>query len=468
MRTLPFGVLLVKHPDPANVMRLDHAILPALSAMERNGMPIDAGRIGTLRTRLIEEMGQLQTKVEDMTGYTDVNISSPDQLAELLFKRMELKQAGSKEKWTKSKTRLAVDSDVLKGMISQHAVVKVILDYSERKKLLGSFTTSLLAQADDNSRVHSEFNHCVAETGRLSCSNPNLMQIPTRTALGRLVRDAFVAPKGKILGTCDMSQVEMRHAAEDAKCPNLMRVFSDKDDLYWDYASRMYKRVFTKEDRKHGIDDDTGLSLKAVYRQNAKVAALGTIYDITPEGLVDQFLSFDAVRFLTDGDPVWNHDKYHERALANCTWAIQQFFEAYPELLTRRREHHRRAMRWGMSWCCFGRQRWIPQVKSVHRWIQQEGLRAAANHPIQGGCAGIMKLWVACVYKRIEEYWGKKGVEPLMVIHDEILTAAPKSVMEDFLPEAAGILKELLPPEFYATPLSSSYGMAESWGTLEK
>lgn len=466
MHALPFKVLLVSHPDPANVMRLDHAILPALSAMERNGMPIDAGRIHDLKTRLITEMSEIHANVEKTTGYTGINLASPDQLSELLFVKMKLKQAGSKEKWTKSRARLAADSDVLKGMISQSPVVKMLLDYGERKKLLGSFTNTLLAQADENGRIHSQFNHCRAETGRLTCSNPNLMQIPTRSKLGKLVRAAFVAPKGKLLGTCDMSQVEMRHAAEDAKCPNLISVFERNEDLYWDYCQRMYKRTFTKQEREHGFDPVTKVPYSAL-RQNAKVAALGTIYDISPEGLVDQFLSFDAIPFLTNGDPKWDHDKYHEIALQNCTWAIKEFFNAYPELLVRRREHHRRCHRFGMSWCCFGRQRWIPQVKSVHRWIQSEGLRAGANHPIQGGCAGIMKLWVSCVYERIRTFWSKWDLEVLNVVHDELIVAAPKDVLEDYLPEAADILKNLLPPEVYTTPLRSKYGIGYSWADLK-
>ena len=304
-----------------------------------------------------------------------------------------------------------------------------------------------------------------------NCSSPNLTNIPTRTKLGQEIRKAFIPRPGNVLGSCDQSQIEMRQAAEDAKCPNLIKVFTDKLDLYWDVAEKVFCRVFTKEDRESGIDPDTGLTLKELYRQAAKIIALGTIYDISPEGLLDQLLVFGAVPFLTGGESkVWDYDRYFEAGVKRCADAIIAFFapDGYPELLDRRKVHHRRAKKYGMAWDGFGRHRMIPQVYSTHRWIVSEGLRAAGNHPIQGTAAGLLKLWMACIWDHISTYWYLYGIEPLICVHDEVIVEGPKAAVEDFLAECGEILCGLLPSSHYTTPLKASWATAESWGTIKK
>lgn len=301
-----------------------------------------------------------------------------------------------------------------------------------------------------------------------NCSNPNLQNIPARTKLGKLVRKAFIAPPGEVYGTCDLSQIEMRHAAEEAGCQNLKDVFKREEDLYWAVTEKIYKRKFNEEERA-GMDPVTGLPNKTAFRQNAKIVALGTIYDISPEGLVDNLLSWDGtIGFLTDGDKTWDYDRHYTRAVEICAAAIRGFFEGYPELLDRRREHHRRARTFGKVWDCFGRHRWIPQVFSTHSWVAGEGLRAAGNMPIQAGCAGFLKLWMAKIYDRWESHWRRYGLKPVMAVHDEVLVTGPKPVVEDYLIEAADMVWHLLPPDIYDTPLESSIATALSWGELEK
>lgn len=467
MLSLPHNILVPNRPDPQNSLRLDMASLPMIQSMEQNGMRIDRTHMLKLHKQLTGDMEDLQSQVTKIVGKT-INIGSGDQLAHLLFSELKLKQAG-KEKWTKSRARLAADSDVLRGMISQHPCIPIILQWKIREKLRSTYTYSLISQADENDRIHPDFNHTGPETGRLSCSDPNLQNIPIRTMLGREIRNAFIPSKGMVLGTVDASQIEMRTMCHDATCKGMLNIFWKWEDLYWGVAEDVYQRKFTEDERKNGIDEDTGQTFKNYYRFNAKTTALGVTYATSPEGLVDIFLTAEppAIGFLTSGDKVWNYDKHYRTAVANCTEAIRKFFAAYPEILKRRQEHHRRAKKYGFVWDMFGRIRWIPQVYSTHQWIVGEGLRAAGNLAGQGGAAGIVKLWMACIWDKVESYWGRRGVKMLCQIHDELLSEGPKEVMPDFLDFCGRTLRNLMPGDTFMVPLESDSDQGERWGDLK-
>lgn len=469
------NILLCNRPNPGNALRIDMCCLPMIASMERNGMGIDRGFMEELHGKITGEMEGLEAKVEKLCGYS-INLGSGDQLANLLFVKLELKQQG-KERMTKKRTRMAVDSDVLKAMISQHACIKPILDWKEREKLRSTYTYNLISQADEYGRIHPSIIHTGPETGRVACKAPNLQNIPVRSKLGQEIRNAFIPSRGNVIGTVDASQIEMRVQAIMSVCRNMLeKVFWIGEDLYWRTAELMYHREFTQEQRKSEIEPITGLSAKDYYRFNAKTTTLGVSYDIGPDGLVDQFLTSGALAFLTEGDYVydsdkklvWDYKRHYPNALAKCTQAIKDFFAGYPELLVMRRVYHRMAHINGYVCDLFGRIRWIPQVRSVHKWIVAEGLRAAGNMPIQGTAAGIVKLWMAVIWDRIEEYWGKRGIKVLMQIHDEILVEGPKQAVQDFLAECGKLLGELIPLEYFNVLLESSFGIGDRWGLVPK
>lgn len=466
MNTLHGGVLITNRPSPENIWRLDRSALPMVCAMERVGMRISREAIASLHTQLTEEMGILQSQVERETGHS-INLGSGDQLSDLLFNRLRLRQAG-KERWTKSHTRLSVDADVLKAMLSQHPSVKTILEWKVREKLRGGYTYSLIDQADENDRIHCDIGYTTAETGRYTPNEPNLTTIPTRTALGKLVRKAFIPSPGNEFGSIDMSQIEPRLSSWDSQCAGMMKVYTDKLDLYWQVASVVYRREFTQQEKEHGVDESTGLTYAELYRQSTKTLVLGILYAISPEGLVDQFLASGAIMFLTGGrSKTWDYDKYYQDAVALCAKAINNFFEGFPEILRRRREHHRRAARYGYAWDMFGRVRYIPQFKSCHRRTMAEGERQAGNFPIQSGAAGVLKLWMAKIWSRMP-VWERYGVKVLMCCHDEILCEAPSGVLEEFLPECAEVLRTLLPPDQFNVPLKAAWAISDSWGSIRK
>jgi DNA polymerase-1 len=372
----------------------------------------------------------------------------------LLYEHLGLKQQG-KEKWTKSRSRLSAEGDVLKQMIAQSPeIIRTVLDWKEREKLRSTYTYSLIGQMDSGDRIHSDISSTTAETGRLTSSDPNLQNIPTRTKLGKEVRNAFIPSPGNVLGTIDASQIEMRQNAHDANCLPMLDIFWRFVDFYWGIAELMYRRKFTEEERKHGVMESgpaKGLTYKGYYRFNAKTTALMTAYDTSPAGLLDQF--------LTQGAPGWTEQL--------CAELIRDFFDEFKELIIRRKEHHRRARKYGFVWDMWGRIRWIPQVKSTLPWVQGEGLRAAGNLAGQGGAAGLIKLWMAVVWKRYCEYWRRHGIRMLMQIHDELICEGPRKVVEDFLAECERLLEILVPLEFYLAPLEGSWEVGERWGELK-
>ena len=448
----PCKVRVVNRPDLENVWRLDRGALPMILEMENNGMRIDKGHLSRLKIRLIAEMETLAAKSTELSGHS-INIGSADQLANLLFDVLKLKQNG-REKWTKSRVRLAADSDVLKAMVSSHPCIKVMLDWKERGKLLSTYTDSLIAQADEDERIHSDLSTTTAETGRLTSSNPNLQNIPIRTELGTEIRNAFIPSLGNKIGSVDASQIEMRMNAVDAQCQNLLACFWGWEDVYW-HTAELVNHMDFPEDIRESDDKiygpDPGTTAKKWYRQNAKVIALMVGYDASPMAVYD--------KFLTEGVPGWTEHL--------CGVAVRDYFEVYPELLTARKIHHKRAYVCELVWDMWGRTRWIGQVRSVHKRIVGEGLRQAGNLAGQGGAAGIIKLWMAVIWVRYDIYWRKHGIRMLMQIHDELLAEGPEQVLKDFLQECYDALRRLIPYEWFNCPLEAGWGIGDSWGACK-
>ena len=469
------GIRIVNRPDLQNVMRLDRSVMPMLTEMEQVGIRIDPQHLERLHVQLTSEMEDLADKQAELSGKR-INIASGDQLSDLLFVHLKLKQNG-REKWTKSKARLAADGDVLKAMVSQHPCIRVILDWKEREKLRSTYTLSLAAKADENKRIHTDFSSITAATGRLASSDPNLQNIPTRTELGTEIRNAFIPSHGMSLGSADASQIEMRLNCFDSQCANMMRFFVDKEDFYWGTASLMYRREFPailracdcpKNAKGKQLHVDAcptiihapgehydGMTYKKWYRDIcAKVTALMVGYDASAGGLYDQFLAW--------GVPGWTESL--------CEQAIRDYFGGYPELLKRKRVHDQRAERYGWVWDLGGRVRWRPQIRSLIKRIVAEGLRQAGNMAGQGGAAFVIKLWMAIIWDSMK-YWNRMGVRLLLQIHDELLAEGPRAALEDFLNEAVELLRNLFYgfEQWFNVPLDGSIGIGDTgvpWGRI--
>jgi DNA polymerase-1 len=349
------------------------------------------------------------------------NIASPAQMAEVLFETLKLPTRGIK----KGKTGYSTAASELDKLRGQHPIVDLITQYREVAKLKNTYVDTLPLQVDAQSRVHTTFNLTIAQTGRLSSTDPNLQNIPTRTDLGRHIRTAFVAAEGKKFVSADYSQFELRLAAVMAKDEELIEMFNRGVDVHTATAAQVYGRE---------LEDVT-----KQMRRAAKVINFGILYGMSPHGL--------AVAANMTRDQATNFiDKYKElrRPLFDYMDYIKEFArkEGYVETI-------------------FGRRRPMPDIYSTNFVVRQAAERAAINMPIQGTEADLMKLAMVAIDKKLRAQ--HNDCHMLLQIHDSILIECPDEVAE----RVAELLKETM-ETIYELPvkLTVDTTIGQNWGEL--
>ena len=360
--------------------KMDFPLSYNLFAMEREGIKIDSEALKKMSKELEKEYHQLEQKMYALAG-KEFNIASPIQLSDILFDTLNLPTLGIK----KGKTGYSTGQKELDKLRDKHPIIELIEKTRELAKLKNTYLDTLPNQADFNHRVHTTFNQDVAATGRLSSTNPNLQNIPTRTELGRKIRDSFVAEKGNVLINADYSQFELRLAAILSGDKDMIESFNKGVDIHIKTASEIY-----------------GLPMPEItkdQRRNAKVINFGILYGMSPHGLsVATGMSlYDAKIFI---------DKYFE-----IRSPLRKYIE---EILKQSRTQ-------GYVETYFGRRRPTPDIQSSNFIVRQAAERAAANMPIQGTEADLMKLAMIEIDKKINGL-GKQVLQ----VHDSILVEAPK------------------------------------------
>lgn len=407
---------LPKVSEVAN--ELDFPLTYILFKMEHRGVKILPDVFSDLSSRLGDELKKLEQEMYTMAGY-EFNIASPAQLAEVLFTKLQLPTIGIK----KGKTGYSTGQSELDKLKGQHPIIELIEKSRELAKLKNTYVDSLPKLADKNNRIHSTFNQDVAATGRLSSTNPNLQNIPIRTEQGRVIREAFVADEGNVLVSADYSQFELRLAAVLAGDENLINDFKDTVDIHTKTASEVY-----------------GVPVEQVtkgQRRDAKVINFGVLYGMSPHGLSANtgMSMFEAKKFI---------DQYFELRAP-----IRQFID---NTLKKARED-------GYVQTYYGRRRPTPDIHSSNFIVRSAAERAAANMPIQGTEADLMKRAMIVVDEKIAGLG-----EQILQIHDSILVECPKENAE----KIANILKETMEsiaPEL-DIPLSVDVSIGSSWGEL--
>lgn len=444
------------------VMRIDHGVIPMANSMQTTGMLIDRGHFECLRDEMKGEMSGIRDRIEAMVGVR-INPGSPDQVRELLFKQLGLPAS----KWTsggKSGDSLESTQDkVLESLRSAHPVLPLIMDYRERDKIR-SFCVLLDRTADKDGRIRGQIRVTRVASGRFSMTKPNLMAIPVRSDLGKRVRDGFPAPEGKVLGTWDLDQVEMRWMAEESQCQRMIEVFNDpKRDVHSENAAGMFSLPLP-----HHADGSIDYSAvdKLKHRYPAKRVGFGVITGITGLGLKDQMDLAGAMS--PDGDP-WTSDE--------CDEFIAMFFGANPEVRRYMDRCRAKCRRQGWVADYWGRRRWLPQVWSTVERIREEALRASHSHEIQAGAQGWMKLGMARIWWFCRNVWWPRGgawleVLPLLQVHDELLFETPDD--EDIKQEVDAVVVDSLctaglehRPSM-KIPMRAKGGYGLTWGSLEK
>jgi DNA polymerase-1 len=417
--------------------------MPLVLKMQRNGILIDKGHFAEFSEYLKGEEVKYTDEVEQLTGRR-INLASPDQKADLLFRHLGIKPRFNLKVVPTGK-RYVIDDEVLESLKDYHPSVRVMQQFNECNKLRTSFSDVLPGLAGPDGRIRGNIRTTRVVSGRLSMTDPNLMAQPTRSDLGKKIRQGFRAPKGRKIGTIDLSQIQMRVVAHASGCINMIDTFLRNGDIHSENACRMFHLPVEKLD-------------KMKHRYPAKRVGFGVVFEITAMGLRDQL--------VIASDPKWTReerqayiDSWPEET---CQRLIDDWYDANPEVREYMNGQHALARRFGMVWCMFGRHRLIPEVRSVHRWMVNEGLRAAGNHSIQAGEVGVMKLGMAEINDTIDRMgW---DCMPLLQVHDELLFEGDEG-LPDYLREFQRIYANCCPLD---VPIKSDWAVGERWGELEK
>ncbi len=387
--------------NAANVFDgIEMPLVPVLAKMERAGMLVDPDRLHSLSEGLATQITEVERSIRDLAGDETFNIGSPMQLSHVLFDVMGLPTKGLKK--TK-RGYYSTNAKVLSDLARDHEIVRLILDWREKSKIKSTYLDTLGPLRRGDGRVHTTYNQTITATGRLSSSDPNLQNIPTRSELGRTVKTAFSAGEGSVFLAVDYSQIELRLLAHLSGDEHLVRAFNEGEDFHAETAARVF-----------------GVPVSEVtpdLRSRAKAVNFGIVYGQQAYGL-SQSLHI---------------------SMAEARDMIDRYYEAYPGVRMFLDNVVARAKQTGYAETMYGRRRHIPELKAKNPQLRGFGERTAMNHPMQGTAADIIKIAMARVSRRLEE----EGFAAHMIlqVHDELdfecpvdeverLTAMVRDVME--------------------------------------
>lgn len=368
---------------------IEMPLVPVLAKMERAGMLVDPDRLRGLSEGLATQITEVERSIRDLAGDETFNIGSPMQLSHVLFDVMGLPTKGLKK--TK-RGYYSTNAKVLSDLARDHEIVRLILDWREKSKIKSTYLDTLGPLRRGDGRVHTTYNQTITATGRLSSSDPNLQNIPTRSELGRTVKTAFSAGEGSVFLAVDYSQIELRLLAHLSGDEHLVRAFNEGEDFHAETAARVF-----------------GVPVSEVtpdLRSRAKAVNFGIVYGQQAYGL-SQSLHI---------------------SMAEARDMIDRYYEAYPGVRTFLDNVVARAKQTGYAETMYGRRRHIPELKAKNPQLRGFGERTAMNHPMQGTAADIIKIAMARVSRRLEE----EGFAAHMIlqVHDELDFECPTDEVE--------------------------------------
>lgn len=406
-------------PKIASVARsIDFPLIPVLARMEYRGIKLDVAQLDTMNKKITQELGDVEQQMYKLAGY-EFNIASPAQLGEMLFTKLQLPTDGIK----RGKTGYSTGQSELDKLRGQHPIIELIEKYRELSKLQNTYVTALPKLVDENSRIHTTFNQDVAATGRLSSTDPNLQNIPVRTDLGRKIRDAFVPEKGNVFVNADYSQFELRLAAMLAGDEKMINDFNAGTDIHAKTAAEVYKVP---------LDNVT-----KAQRSAAKVVNFGVLYGMSIHGLV----AATGMTFMEAKNFIDEYNKVRVKLVDYTKGIIKQAHEAgYVETL-------------------YGRRRPTPDVNSSNFAVRNAAERAAANMPIQGTEADLMKKAMVVLDEKISGLG-----EQLLQVHDSILVECPKA-NADKIAEILQDTMENIAPDL-GVKLQVDVHIGDNWGEV--
>ncbi|OAV37032.1 DNA polymerase I [Moraxella catarrhalis] len=412
--------------DKTAAQLLYHLEMPTaqiLTQMEHDGILIDTDFLGQLSDEFDKKIMALQIEAERIAD-EQFNLASPKQLGEILFDKLGI--AGGK----KTKTGQYATSEAVLSKI-EHPLIDVVLEHRSLSKLKSTYTDTLANAADEQGRVHTSYHQALTSTGRLSSSDPNLQNIPIRTDTGRLIREAFIAPKGRMILAADYSQIELRLMAHFSGDESLIRAFNHNLDIHTATAAEIMGKDISE--------------VTPSERRAAKAVNFGLLYGMSAFGLAKQ-IGVD-------------------RAVAQDY--IKRYFARYPAILEYMERTKTMAKQLGYVQTILGRKLYSPDIQSSNRMIKDAAERAAINAPLQGSAAEIIKLAMIAV----DEVLPKDDAKLLLQVHDELVFEVDtdkahdignliKTAMQNALIDTA---KKLGWAVDFAVPLVVEIGIGENW-----
>jgi DNA polymerase-1 len=390
-------------------------LVPALRAMEIAGVRLNKGRLDEIKDRVHTEIAGLEREIWELAG-DEFIIGSPQQLGEVLFVKLGL------SKKRRGKTGFSTDARVLQAIRDEHPIIPKIERWRELNQLAKTYLDVLPALADSRGRIHTTFLQAVATTGRLSSTNPNMQNVPVRTALGREIRGCFEADEGAVLLSADYSQVELRVLAHIADEPVLREIFRRGEDVHTATA----REVFQVEESAI----DPGM------RSKAKMINYGIVYGLSDYGLADRL----------------NIPREEAKAF------IDAYLARFSKVAQFMSDTIERATEEGHVTTLFGRRRQIPELKARNWQVRSLGERLAVNTVIQGTAADVMKLAMIGCHRAL----AAEGLrtKPILTVHDELLLEGPPEEM-DQVRELA--IREMTAPWPWDPPLAVDVGVGKTW-----
>ncbi|TFV89764.1 DNA polymerase I, partial [Oxalobacteraceae bacterium OM1] len=388
-----------------------------LQKIERNGVFIDAGLLATQSNELGKRMLEMEQQAYEQAGQP-FNLNSPKQIGEIFFDKLKLPVVKKTPSGTPS-----TDEEVLQKLAENYPLPKILLEYRGLSKLKSTYTDKLPKMVNPaTGRVHTNYAQAVAVTGRLASNEPNLQNIPVRTAEGRRIREAFIAPPGSMIVSADYSQIELRIMAHISGDESLLRAFSEGEDIHRATASEIFS-VPPAE-------------VNSEQRRYAKVINFGLIYGMSAFGLASNLGI--------------------ERSAAQMY--IDKYFQRYPGVAQYMAETRTQAKAQGYVQTVFGRRLWLPEINSPNGPRRQAAERAAINAPMQGTAADLIKLSMIAVQDMLEAE--SLQTRMVMQVHDELVFEVPEaelSYIQQRLPELMHGVAQL------KVPLIAEVGTGRNW-----
>ena len=371
---------------------IEMPLMQVLANMEYEGVLVDKNMLSEYSVSLNQKVENLSKEIWELAGI-EFNINSPKQLGEVLFEKLNLPVI------KKTKSGYSTDSDVLEKLSEEHPVVEKVLEYRTLAKLKATYVDGMLALINPKTqRIHAKFNQTVTATGRISCTDPNLQNIPIRTELGRELRKIFVAKEGYVLLDADYSQVELRVLAHMSGDENMIKAFNEDIDVHTLTASQVFNTPIEEVTKQ--------------MRSEAKAVNFGIVYGISDFGLAENI----------------------KISRKKAKMYIEKYFETYPNIKVFMDALVQAGNDNGYVDTLWGRRRYIPELKSNNYNVRQFGERVAKNAPIQGTAADIIKIAMVNIDKELENK--NLNSKLILQVHDELVIETKEDELE--------IVKEIL------------------------